>query len=228
MGRTTIIFAPHPDDETLACGGTVAIKAKSGQNVWIVFMTDGRNSHLHALGISSDPTPGELAHVRKGEATRAAKVLGIKPENTIFLDIEDGTLLMNNETAEARVRQILSELQPDEVYYPDKNDVHKDHSATYTIVENSLKAINVAPKRYRYIVWSSGKESKESAGHQIAVDVTSVLALKKSAISEYLSQTTLFSKQQRRPVLSNSFLTNFERDQELFISESGAKTASTC
>ena len=74
MAKTTVIFAPHPDDEILACGGTIAKKVKEGQEVYIVIMTDGRNSHLNVLGIAVNPTPEEVAKIRKEEAKRAAHI----------------------------------------------------------------------------------------------------------------------------------------------------------
>ena len=43
--RAAMVFAPHPDDETLGCGGTVVKLRRAGVDVHIVFMTDGRHSH---------------------------------------------------------------------------------------------------------------------------------------------------------------------------------------
>jgi len=57
MGRRVIIFAPHPDDETLACSGTIIKKIAEGCEVYIVFMTDGGNALLKLFGISSNLTP---------------------------------------------------------------------------------------------------------------------------------------------------------------------------
>src|SRR5687768_6580034 len=39
LGRSAMVFAPHPDDETLGCGGTILQKRRAGASMRIVFMT---------------------------------------------------------------------------------------------------------------------------------------------------------------------------------------------
>lgn len=217
MARVVLVFAPHPDDETLACGGTIAKKVRQGEDVHVVFLTDGRNSHLHALGICSDPAPGELAPIRKQEAGEATKVLGVKPENLVFLDIEDSSLGPKSKVAEDKVRQILLDLLPHEVYYPDEADLHRTHRATCEVVEAALSRLDFSPERYQYVVWADEAGYRGNKARQIAVDVTETLHLKKRAINEYRSQITVYSKQQSRPVLTDSFLRSFLDDHERFI-----------
>src|SRR4030065_330273 len=45
LKSSAVIFAPHQDDETLGCGGTIMLKRKAGTPVACVFMTDGSTSH---------------------------------------------------------------------------------------------------------------------------------------------------------------------------------------
>jgi len=68
MPSRIIIFAPHPDDETLAWGGTIALNTRLGNEVHIVFMTDGRYSHKHTLGIDTYPTPDDVKRIRWKES----------------------------------------------------------------------------------------------------------------------------------------------------------------
>ncbi len=225
MAGAIVIFAPHPDDETLACGGIIAAKVKEGRDVHIVFTTDGRNSHLHELGIPVDPTPQELAQIRKEEARRATSILGVKPKNLIFLGFEDGTLSLNKETAKGKVSEVMVLLRPKEIYYPDGSDVHRDHRATYEVVEDCLNSLDLVPQKYRYTVWSAEEKRKENAEGQVAVDISDVLQLKKNAINEYRSQITLFSRGQTRPVLSDQFLAKFRVGQELFTTEPPVRAA---
>jgi LmbE family N-acetylglucosaminyl deacetylase len=217
VARVVLVFAPHPDDETLACGGTIAKKVRQGEDVHVVFLTDGRNSHLHALGICSDPAPGELAPIRKQEAREATKVLGVSPDNLVFLDIEDSSLEPESKVAEDKVRQILLDLLPHEVYYPDEADLHRTHLATCEVVEAALSRLDFSPERYKYVVWADEAGYRGNKARQIAVDVTETLHLKKRAINEYRSQITVYSKQQSRPVLTDSFLRSFLDDHERFI-----------
>lgn len=153
------IFAPHPDDDILACGGTIALKIRQGYEICIVYMTNGRNSHLHELGISSDPCPSELARIRKKEAKRALSVLGIDEDTLIFLNFEDGKLENNIYVAERKVKQILKNLQPMEVYFPTHWDTHRDHRATNIIVCESLKAIHFRGSAYQYTICGDLEEA---------------------------------------------------------------------
>jgi len=65
MKKKIVVFAPHPDDETWGCGGTIAKKLREGYEILIVVMTDGRYAFKKVLGIDSDPTPEELKEIKK-------------------------------------------------------------------------------------------------------------------------------------------------------------------
>ena len=218
MPRRILVFAPHPDDETLACGGTIAKKVKEGHDIHIIFMTDGRNSFLHVLGITSDPTPEELALIRVQEAKNAASILGVNSENLTFLGFESSYLRNNKEIVEGKVQQILLDFHPDEVYFPDVVDSHRTHQATYDIVKIALGKLNFSPKEYRYVVWGNADIIRSNASQQILVDISAFLNTKKQAIAEYKSQVTVFSKRQTEPLLSNDFLNVFYEEQEVFFS----------
>jgi LmbE family N-acetylglucosaminyl deacetylase len=213
--KAILIVAPHPDDETLACGGTIAKRIKEGYNVKVIFLTDGRNSHLNELGITLDPTPDELIEVRKDEATRATGILGLKKNDLIFLSLENITLEANFEIAKSHLIELMKRLHPEEIFFPDEEDTHKTHNEACRIVRDSLKALSISPKKYQYTIWTDKDESKphNNLSHE---DVSSVLALKEKAIREYKSQITNFSRGQVRPILSKIFLEKFRANTETF------------
>src|SRR5258708_34888718 len=65
-----LVIAPHPDDETLGCGGTLCLHARGGGRVTAVFLTSGE------LGLKQ--LPRREAHlVRERETVRAASILGL-------------------------------------------------------------------------------------------------------------------------------------------------------
>ena len=39
--KNVMIISVHPDDETLGCGGTILKHISNGDNVSVVFVTDG-------------------------------------------------------------------------------------------------------------------------------------------------------------------------------------------
>lgn len=210
-----VVFAPHPDDDILACGGTIALKIKQGYGIYIVYMTDGRNSHLYELGIASDPSPSELAEIRKEEAKKALSILGLDKDALIFLNFEDGTLENNIYAAEREVKQILKNLQPVEVYFPTLRDKHRDHRATNIIVCESLKAVRFRGSAYQYTIYGDQDESG-CLNEKKSIDVSSVLDLKKKAIQKHRSQIAKLSPKQERPVLSESLVTKFLGNAEVF------------
>src|ERR1700743_569020 len=80
-----LVIAPHPDDETFACGGLIALKRKANIPVTIIFITDGGQS---AVRTEADGT--HLTARRKDEAAAACKILGVEPDRIHFLDAPDG------------------------------------------------------------------------------------------------------------------------------------------
>src|SRR3989339_515903 len=92
MGKGKImIFAPHPDDETLGCGGVLAKRIKEGYEPVIVLVTDGQ--HLFAYhGISDNPSPQQVARARLEETIKAIGDLGATKEQLVCLDYVNGKL----------------------------------------------------------------------------------------------------------------------------------------
>lgn len=207
--KRVIVFAPHPDDETFSCGGTIARRVNEGYDVLIVVMTDGRYAFLKILNIDSDPTPEELKEIRKGEVKRAAKILGVPEGNLIFLDFEDGSLQNNMEEAERRVTEILKLHSPVEVYFPYKSDVHPDHQAARRIVRGALAKSGLSISCYQYSTFHKymrlGPMIDRALGiirrNIIRVDVSMFLSKKEAAIKEFKSELAIISKVQKYPLI---------------------------
>jgi LmbE family N-acetylglucosaminyl deacetylase len=85
--KTVLVFTPHPDDDTFAVGGTLALLAKNKNRVVIVIYTnDNKGSY------DPDMTSERLARIRKAEEEASCAVLGIPKENIIWLGHDDGEL----------------------------------------------------------------------------------------------------------------------------------------
>lgn len=216
------MFAPHPDDETLGCGGTIAKRISEGYDVLVVVMTDGMYAFLKVLGIDSDPTPEELKEIRKEELKRATRTLGVPEENLIFLGFVDGTLKDNMEEAERKIVKILSGKYPVEVYLPHKNDYHLDHSAAYQIVKNSVIKSGIPTLMYQYLVWHRHERFSPLVNallsyfrrNRVCIDISKFLPLKKAAAKEFKSQLETISSKQRNLIIND--VKKFLKSEEIF------------
>jgi len=220
MSKKIIVFAPHPDDETLGCGGTIAKRISEGYEVLIVVMTDGKYAFSKVLGINSDPSPEELKQIRREEMKRAAKSLGVLERNVIFLDFEDGKLGENSKEAEEEATQILKENRPAEAYFPYEKDDHIDHRETNRIIKNSIKKLGLPILKYQYSIYQRylrvgpivDKLLNLFKRNMVQVDISEFLSLKEVAVKEFKSEITIISSKQERPILTEikSFLKNKE------------------
>lgn len=142
-----LVVAPHPDDEVLGCGGTIATKAALGAPVRVVVMTDGGASHADHIGVE------ELVRTRKKEAVEAAAILGLGSEDYQFLDFPDHQLRLHRDKAVGDLEAVLLDFEPNEIYVPHRRDRLDDHVATNEIVRQALRAY---PRRVfvlEYPVW---------------------------------------------------------------------------
>ena len=94
-----LIFAPHPDDEVIGVGGVLQQALAGGQRVRIVFATNGDGYGLAAAAMFhkavSALVPADYLHLaaaRQREAIAAARVLGLRSSNLVFLGYPDGAL----------------------------------------------------------------------------------------------------------------------------------------
>lgn len=224
MGNSgrVIVFAPHPDDEILGCGGTIAKKVNEGYDIFIVFLTDGRNHFLNVYGITSDPTPDEYKIIRANEAKRALNSLGVDENNLLFLNFEDGLLGKNKEVVQKNIIRLMNDISPIEIYFPRKGETHPDHHITNIIIQNAIKISNSNPIGYQYSIWPKfGRFNKIIdmilSRKCVHIDIVDFKYQKKLALEEYKSQVTIFSSKQKKPTFTKNFLDKFLRNEEYFV-----------
>lgn len=216
-----IVFSPHKDDEVLGCGGMIIQKRRLGAELYIVFMTDGRASHQ-----SRYITPAELAALRTVEARACARVMGVPEKNLIFLEFEERFLGRHQAEAQSRVREILRDIQPVEVFVPYHREAQADHCETNRIVRQALREIygkdRLTVTFYEYFVWTMRlwfwqiTELYRSPNWR-RIDVRNVRQIKKRALACYKSQTTALYPDPRWPVLPKDLLTWFSQPWEYFL-----------
>ena len=223
MNKKIVVFAPHPDDGTLGCGGIIAKKLGQGYEIVMVYMTDGEHAFSKMFSINSDPTPNELSEIRREEARRAAGVLGLQDEHLFFLGFEDGELDQKTTEAKERVIKILSKWNPVEVYFPYEKDFHPDHRETNKIVISAIEKIGLPILKYRYSITYAYAHVRSLfvmllnlfKHNLVGVDISEFLAQKEAAIKEFRSQITIISNKQERPIVEN--IKRFLKSNEVFF-----------
>lgn len=119
--RRVLAFSPHPDDNEVGAGATLARLIEQGAEVHWVVATDG------AVG-ANDAHHQALAVTRRQEQEKAMRILG--GHHLRWLGFSDMTLAEQQNLLEARVMATIRELQPDLVMGPDPwlpYESHPDH-----------------------------------------------------------------------------------------------------
>ena len=92
-----LVVSPHPDDETLCCGGVIQRVLHAGGRVSVVWITSGDGARIDLLLVTRSlfPAPArarELGEQRMGEARNATARLGLERTAQLFLGYPDGGL----------------------------------------------------------------------------------------------------------------------------------------
>ncbi len=211
---SSVIVAPHPDDETLGCGGTVALLRKARIPV----------SHPNS---KKYPTT-KLTALREQEAIKAVNLLGGNANCLDFMKLKDSMIPYANdpgfEHAVSRMTEILNRTRPTSVFVPWRNDPHNDHRATYQIVMESLKSCTITkPRVLEYLVWFWERGNPDDIKDIInikkwVVDVEETLHIKNLALAAHASQVTrLIDDDPEGFILSPQVIGHFNITRELFF-----------
>ncbi|HEX4644815.1 MAG TPA: PIG-L deacetylase family protein [Verrucomicrobiae bacterium] len=173
-----LVIAPHPDDESIGCGGALCLHARRGDRVAAVFLTSGE------LGLKRLPREKARAF-RESEARKAAKIL--KLADLFFLRCGDWNLNAEISRAAALLRPILKRVKPRLIYLPHPQEWHPDHQAALPIVRAALRRCGIPrPALRAYEIWSP------LVAHDHVEDISSVMARKLEAVRAHKSQLREF------------------------------------
>lgn len=165
QARKVLVFVPHPDDETLGCGGTLARLAPLCP-VKVVLVTDGSGAGGLADGAGA---------VRQGEFVRALARLGVT--DSLQLNQPDGAF-EGSPDLKRQIQQLLAEYQPDWVMLPSPLDYHRDHVRIAAFLEPLCRRAASVEQLLFYEVWAP-----VPATH--VVDITDHVQIKKDALREH-------------------------------------------
>ena len=182
--RRVLVFSPHPDDDIIGLGGRLAHHARSGDFVETVYMTSGEAGDIRR-------SPAAAARVRKEEARKAARVIGISKVS--FLGLPDGGVPSSGPVLD-RITRLIRLKKPHVVYFPHAGDGHPDHRRTHELVREAVSRSGVPcfPRAGKgiwtpatvlcYEVWTPLSE------FSFVEDISDVIELKIRALACHASQ----------------------------------------
>ena len=188
-----LVFAPHPDDEVLGCGGTIKKHSNNGDEVYVCIVTSGKPPVFDNEVAVKNGWPHNLYL----ECMAAKKALGVK--DYIFLELP--CVLLEREPRNeinAKVLSVIDDIKPDIVYMPHFGDMQKDHLITAEAVMVAVrpKGNHIVRYVYSYETLSETEWNiPHSANSFVAntfIDIADTLQDKLSALECYKSQVASF------------------------------------
>lgn len=210
--RAIVVIAPHPDDETLGCGGLLAWAVGCGVSCDVVYLTSGEQSHP---GTSCD-----LSGIRRAEATAAAGELGLMPNQLHFLGLPDAGLpdLIDDARRHAmqRLQELAAQRRPALFLVTADTDTHGDHRAAFALVREAVRDA-AGVELMTYPVWSWLLEAAPAPLQGVRVDIGQYRAKKSAALRAYESQRGTRLLDVGGFTLPNELLRHAVTDTEVFL-----------
>src|SRR3989338_68133 len=201
MRKLLGIFA-HPDDESVACGGTIAKYAKNDWQIDFVTATRGDKG--------GDPD------IRTKELEEAAGILGVR--SITFLDFKDGKLsgMTPGEIEDALVK-VLTQVRPDVVITHEPQGItnHPDHirmsyAATFAFQEyakdhdeaklyyacfpETIMSYLVKTKRFPFEHHGRPGHGREDKRMTTVIDIKRFAGTKLKALKSHSTQRSILEK----------------------------------
>lgn len=193
-----VVVAPHPDDETLALGATLADLRAADVDITVVFLTHG--------GAGRGATP------RRVEGERAIAALGGHIA-TLWWDLPDGGLDAAGDELRRRLIELIDERTV--VFAPVECDGHCDHDATARAAEAATRQRSAVLLNYPIWLWhwATPRDIDWPRLRTLAPSLAGLRA-KRSALACYTSQ---LRADDGLPILGPSVLNRAHRTFETVL-----------
>lgn len=168
-----LVVSPHPDDESIGCGGTICKHVLKGDAVHVVVLTSGEAG---GHGRSRE----ETIRLREQEARDASAIL--KLASLQFWHLPDGRLKATVAACQ-QLRRVIRTLRPSVVYVTHDGEMHPDHRAAYRMVMQAVSELSGRrPVVLLYEVWTPLQDIDH------VEDISDVMETKLAAVRAYHTQ----------------------------------------
>jgi N-acetylglucosamine malate deacetylase 1 len=185
--QRALVIAPHPDDEVLGCGGTIARLAAAGREVHVAIVTTGRPPRV----------PQALVDRVRDEIAAAHDVLGVRQSH--FLGFPAAELDgVPHADLNGAIGDVVSGLKPDLLLLPFFGDVHLDHQLAFI---SGMVAARPQPRHFPRLVLAYETLSETNwfapgitptFSPNVYIDISDHLDSKVAAFSCFASQVREF------------------------------------
>ena len=211
------IFAPHPDDEIIGCGGLLQQLTANGNPIVLIHVTNGTQSHPN----STIYTQEKLNTIRPQESMQALEILGVAHQvTTVALNLADGEVFAQQEQFHQKLSTII---QADNILITTfMRDGHPDHEATGQVVASFAKQ-HLACYQVLIWAWHWAKPADNRIPWHCAMRVdltTEQLQRKIEAITCFESQITIDDSTGNPPILSAQAIARISQPWEVYLYES--------
>ncbi len=218
-GGGLVVVAPHPDDESLGCGGLIAEACARGTPTRLVVVSDGAGSHP---GSRRYP-PSRLRALREEETRAAAAELGLPAAAIQFIGLPDRFVPSAGPQAEgacAAIAALAREVEAGAICVTWRHDPHCDHLAAADIVEAARDSFGDA-RVLAYPIWGWTLPVDRDVGpapRGYRLDVSRHLQAKLAAVAAHRSQTTdLVDDSPNAFRLTPEMIANFAKPHEILL-----------
>lgn len=188
-----LVFAPHPDDEVLGCGGVMAKHAAQGDDVYVCVATCGHPPIFNDDLMKEKGWP----HTLYPEIKKAHEILGVK--KTFYLDCPAADMeSVKRFDLNGKIINLIQELKPDVVYIPHFGDMQRDHTLLSEAIMVAVRprGSHKVSKVYSYETLSETEWNIPHASNTFIpntyIEISDYFDLKIKAMNCYQSQLAPF------------------------------------
>ncbi len=132
--KKNLVIAPHADDETLGCGGTILKLKKEKKEVHCIILTTYSKKNDHKSYLKRSKELNKIKNYYKFNSLNTAEYTANSLEN------ENKSEIINY------LKEKIDKIKPDRIFVPYFNDAHSDHRITYDCCIPFFKSF-----RYPYV-----------------------------------------------------------------------------
>lgn len=169
-----LIVAPHPDDETLGCGGLLL---KSGSKCDVLLITDGRQGFFESCSVTD---PEKVALIRKKEFLSVMDCFGVNGIRCLDLPNE-------NLQPSIKVIRRFNLRKYTKIFIPGRKDHHQEHIIVNRVLRQMIVAQWCKAQVFEYEVWTPLQNPN------CIFDISDVMEQKIEALSIYKSQMECYN-----------------------------------